>query len=81
MVQINLPPPLHPPDPVFSQLNQGSTVLRIFDPTHHNTQPLTFRYYGALHRFDHQRYSVSSPADDPDRSIYYAAFSLPGCLI
>jgi hypothetical protein len=81
MVQINLPPPLHPPDPVFSQLNQGSTVLRIFDPTRHNTKPLTFRYYGALHRFDHQRYPVSSPADDPDRGIYYAAFTLSGCLV
>jgi hypothetical protein len=81
MVAINLPPPPHPPTPLFIHLGQGDTLLRIFDPTRYHTQPLTFRHHGPLHRFDHHRHPFGQAADDPDRGIYYAAFTFSGCII
>lgn len=79
MVRINPPPPQRPPDPLFEYLPAKSQILRIFDPTRHQTQALTFRYYGPIHRFDHQRGAV--PQNDLDRGIYYAAFTLSGCVV
>lgn len=40
---------------------------------------MTFRNWGPLHRFDHHRGDV--PHIDPERGIYYAAFTLSGCLV
>ena len=79
MVRIDPPPPQLEPTPLFEQLPAKLQILRIFDPTRHQTQALTFRYYGPIHRFDHQRGIMSQ--HDPDRGIYYAAFTLSGCLV
>jgi len=82
VVLIASPPPLRPPDPIHYTLPSGSYLLRIFNPTRHNTQALTFRHYGPLNRFDHQQLTrTGKPVEDPDRGIYYAGFSLSCCLV
>ena len=64
MVVIVSPPPLKPPSPLFRILAAGSFMLRIFDPTRHGTTALSFRYFGPLGRFDHQRLALGGfPAD------------------
>lgn len=60
--------------------------MRIFDPTRHNTNALSFRYYGPVERFDHQRYSqdassTNKASTDEERGIYYAGFTLSCCLV
>lgn len=81
MVRIALPPPTNPPVPSVHTLPVGSMIIRIFDPTRYQTQALTFRYNGPRHRFDHHRGLITNPQDDPERGIYYAAFTLSGCLV
>jgi hypothetical protein len=82
MVAIAPPPPGRPPDPLFHTLQTGHHVIRIFDPTRHNTTATLFRYFGPLLRFDHQRADPQGrPTVDPDRGIYYAALTLSGCLV
>jgi RES domain len=82
MVLIASPPPLKPPSPLFRSLVAGSFMLRIFDPTRHGTTALSFRYFGPLGRFDHQRLSqTSSSSEDPDRGISYAGLTLSCCLV
>jgi hypothetical protein len=64
MVLIASPPPLKPPSPLFRSLAAGSFMMRIFDPTRHGTTALSFRYFGPLGRFDHQRLALGGfPAD------------------
>ena len=64
MVVIASPPPLKPPSPLFRSLVAGSFMLRIFDPTRHGSTALSFRYFGPLGRFDHQRLALGGfPAD------------------
>lgn len=79
MVRIAAPPPERPPSPIFHILPAGSAIVRIFDPTRHNTTALTFRHFGPLARFDHQRFS--HPQDDPERGVYYCAPSFSSCLV
>lgn len=79
MVRIAAPPPDRPPSPIFYILPAGSAIVRIFDPTRHNTTALTFRHFGPLARFDHQRFS--HPQDDPERGVYYCAPSFSSCLV
>ena len=63
MVVIASPPPLKSPSPLFRILAASSFILRIFDPTRHSTA-LSFRYFGPLGRFDHQRLALGGfPAD------------------
>lgn len=81
MVRIAPPPPSNPPSPTFYVLLVGKKIIRIFDPTRHQARALTFRFNGPRHRFDHHRGLITAPQDDPDRGIYYAAFSLSGCLV
>jgi len=81
VVKIAPPPPINPPSPSFFDLPVGSNINRIFDPTKYQTQALTFRYNGPRHRFDHHRGSVNHPSNDPVRGVYYAAFTLSGCLV
>jgi hypothetical protein len=81
MVKIAPPPPFNSPTPTFHTLVTGSKIIRIFDPTRYQTQALTFRYNGPRHRFDHHRGSITAPQEDPERGIYYAAFTLSGCLV
>jgi hypothetical protein len=79
MVRIASPPPRFSPEPNFHHLEVGSHIVRIFNPNRYNTLALTFRFYGPLHRFDHHRGKL--PANDQDRGVYYAAFTLSGCLV
>jgi RES domain len=82
VVLIAPPPPSRTPDPLHYTLLSGSYLLRIFNPTRHNTQALTFRHYGPITRFDHQQVtSIGKPADDPERGIYYAGFTFSCCLV
>jgi RES domain len=82
VVLIAKPPPSKPPNPLHCTLTSGSFLLRIFDPTAHTTQALTFRTFGPINRFDHQHSpSQRSRAQDPDRGIYYAGFTLSCCLV
>jgi RES domain len=81
VVKIAPPPPSNSPVPSFYTLDPGSKIIRIFDPTRYQTQALTFRHNGPRHRFDHHQGSITVPQDDPERGIYYAAFTLSGCLV
>ncbi len=82
MVVIGKPPPSKPPNPLYCTLSSGSFLLRIFDPTSHNTQALTFRHFGPINRFDHQRISSQGGhTQDPERGIYYAGLTLSCCLV
>lgn len=82
MVEIAPPPPkILPVKPALYSINEDKCLVRIFDPTRHNTNALSFRYYGSLERFDHQRYSRDAPATDEKRGIYYAGFTLSCCLV
>ncbi|AGY60078.1 RES family NAD+ phosphorylase [Gloeobacter kilaueensis] len=82
MVKINPPPPAQTPNPIYVELPEGQRLQRIYDPTRHNTQALTFRYFGSIARFDHHRAGNSRKKNnDPERGVYYAAFTLSGCLV
>lgn len=79
MVRIAAPPPERPPSPIFHILPFGIAIVRIFDPTRHGTTALTFRHFGPIARFDHQRFS--RPQDDPERGVYYCAPTFSSCLV
>lgn len=82
MVKILPPPPkVLPVKPALHQIDSDTCLVRIFDPTRHNTNALTFRHYGPLERFDHQRYPYNAPANDEECGIYYAGFTLSCCLV
>lgn len=82
MVLIASPPPPKPPSPLYRTLISSSTLLRIFDPTRYGTQALTFRSYGPINRFDHQRLPPTGDrAEDLERGIYYAGLTLSCCLV
>jgi RES domain len=82
VVLIASPPPAKTPSPLYRTLASGSFLLRIFDPTQYDTKATTFRYYGPINRFDHQRLSLSGTrAEDPERGISYAGLTLSCCLV
>lgn len=81
MVLIAPPPPPRSPDPIIDTLEAGSYLLRIFNPTRHQTQALTFRYYGPINRFDHQSRVEGKIGIDESRGIYYAGLTLSCCLV
>jgi hypothetical protein len=79
MVLIVPPPPKNQPNPAFHHIEPASHLIRIFNPNNYGTEALTFRFWGPIHRFDHQR--GITPQADPQRAIYYAAFTLSSCLV
>lgn len=82
MVRIALPPLSKPPSPLFRTLAAGTSILRIFDPTRYGTTALTFRYYGPIGRFDHQRLAREGGfTEDLERGISYAGLTLSCCLV
>jgi RES domain len=81
MVLIASPPPAKTPSPLYRTLASGSFLLRIFDPTQYGTKATTFRYYGPINRFDHQRLASGTRTEDPERGIYYAGITLSCCLV
>ncbi len=79
MVAVAAPPPITPPAPVFHTVPAGGRLYRIFNPAYPG-----FRHYGPLAmRFDHHAGTgpARTPAPDAARGIYYAAFSLSGCVV
>ena len=83
MVVINSPPP-DPQisiQPVVKVLPPQTRLLRIFNPNKHNTQATTFRYFGPIGRFDHQRHPLTKPKVDMERGINYWGFSLSCCIV
>jgi hypothetical protein len=89
VVRINLPPPSRRVRPRFVEVDLGTRLVRIFDPTRRNTSALTFRSYGPLKRFDHHRGQGPGRtlSEDGERSVYYAASdpdatrALSSCLV
>lgn len=83
MVEIHRPPPKISVEPVLWTLPAGSGMVRIFDPARHNTNALTFRSFGPLERFDHHGVDLLTllPAEDLERRVYYAGFTLSCCLV
>lgn len=57
----------------------GVGLLRTYAPDPYDTAPLTFREFGPLNRFDHQR-SGNGPQLDSGRGILYAGFDLICCV-
>ena len=74
-----------PPRPQFHFLDQGTALLRIYDPTQYEAGPTTFRPFGPLLRFDHHpgvgRAMKRQPCLDPARGILYAAHTLSCCMV
>jgi hypothetical protein len=82
LVVVDLPPPRRRSNPLFHDLSSGSWLVRLFDPSRHGATATGFRSYGPLLRFDHHRNrDDGEPAEDAERGIYYAAFTLSGCLV
>jgi hypothetical protein len=77
VVLLRPPPPDRHISPIFADVPEGSTLVRIFDPTRHNATALTIRANGPRKRFDHHRGAEPErdPCDDPERAVYYAAWS------
>jgi hypothetical protein len=75
--------------PLFHTLKKGTFLYRIFSPEF-NPTALTFRHWGPLGRFDHQRcnlpdycYAVRTcePSYDSERGISYFAPTISSCLV
>jgi hypothetical protein len=89
VVALQPPPPSRPVAPLFADIPAGGRLVRIFDPTRRNATALTFRANGPRKRFDHHRGHGPDrePHDDPDRAVFYAAWSpdvaeaLSSCLV
>lgn len=83
MVLVAPPPPARMPRPLFHTLAAGMSLCRIFNPASHGATAVSFRYYGPLLRFDHQRGAggLDRPDVDAERGIYYAASTLSGCVV
>jgi hypothetical protein len=81
MVLILPPPPNRPVSPLKVVHSGERRLIRIFDPTRHNAQALTFRHFDPLSRFDHHRGDPTSPSIDEERGINYWGLSLCGCLV
>jgi hypothetical protein len=77
VVWVQPPPPNRPVTPLFLDVPAGERLVRIFDPTRRNATALTFRANGPRKRFDHHRGRGPGrePDDDPERAVYYAAWS------
>lgn len=85
MVKLIYPPPKKF-DPVFYILKKDTIIIRAFNPDDPNYlgNPLAFRFYGPLKRFDHQRGKSDNPDDpchDPQRGILYAGETLSCCIV
>ncbi|HEX5414760.1 MAG TPA: RES family NAD+ phosphorylase [Chloroflexota bacterium] len=85
MVKIPLPGQGRAPrHPLHHYIPAGTRLFRIFNPNDYAATPLGFRWHGPHSRFDHHRGHgppAYAPADDPERAVYYAAFSLSGCVV
>ncbi len=91
MVKIPLPPisGKNKLKPLFHTLKKGELLYRIFSPEF-NPTALTFRHWGPLGRFDHQRCTLPQDCDavrtcepitDLERGISYFAPTISCCLV
>lgn len=85
------------PRPTFHTLDSGTQLFRLYRPSPFAPTPTTWRFFGPRARFDHQRGDGGSapwvelpdedavplltPADDAERGILYAAFTLSCCVV
>ena len=81
MVKIYSPPPSREIDPQYHVISAGTILKRIFDPTSYGATASGFRYNGPRSRFDHHSRVDGKPADDPNRGIIYAGYTLSCCLV
>ena len=81
MVLMAPPPSNRPVSPLITVLPSDQRLVRIFDPTRHNTTALNFRHFGPISRFDHHRGDFANPSMDDERGINYWGLSLCGCLV
>jgi hypothetical protein len=82
LVVVDPPPPRRRPNPLFHILPADTRLVRLFDPSRHGATATGFRSYGPLLRFDHHREREDGkPENDVERSIYYTAMTLSGCLV
>jgi hypothetical protein len=92
MVKIQLPPISGKSNlkPLFHTLESGKLLYRIFTPDEFIPTALTFRHWGPLYRFDHQRchirddcYAVRTcePNYDSQRGICYMAPKISSCMV
>ena len=87
MVEIRYPPPTRNISPQCFELESGTTIQRIFDPTSYGATAICeavsfrtgFRYYVPLSRFDHQQ--SQKPELNSERGMIYAGLSLSCCLV
>jgi len=63
-------------DPSVEPIAAGVRILRVYSPEPYKTGPLSFRDFGPLRRFDHQRPGRIGPRRDRGRGILYAAYGL-----
>ena len=81
MAVVRRPPPTRTPRPQFHTFSAGKRLVRIFNPQPFNTTATTFRFFGPLERFDHQRRQDNKAGIDSERGIYYAAETLSCCIV
>lgn len=89
MARLDFPPPRTAVDPTRLTkvpINAGATLIRVYDPeSKYKPGPRSFRCNGPRKRFDHHRGTptgaTTAPSDDPDRAVYYAAFTLSGAVV
>lgn len=81
MVQIHLPPPKRNVNPQYYTIESGTTIKRIYDPSRHGATATSFRHYGPVSRFDHQKRVNKKAHHNPDRGIIYAGYTLSCCLV
>ena len=81
MVKIYPPPPNREIAPQYYVIPAGTILKRIFNPTSYGASATGFRYNGSRSRFDHQVRINGKPADDPNRGIIYAGYTLSCCLV
>lgn len=81
MVRIYPPPPNREIAPQYYIIPAGTILKRIFDPTSYGATASGFRDNGPRSRFDHHNRVDGKLADDPDRGIIYAGYTLSCCLV
>lgn len=81
-MKLTPPPPTRRPAPKFYPLPPRAELRRIYSTERPGITAATFRRYGPLERFDHQRPAADgTPRADPERGISYFAEHLRGCLV
>src|SRR5205823_11835967 len=59
-----------------------SRLLGLYRPDQYAQTEISFRTFGPLRRFDHQRPGADDqPREDPDRGVWYGGYTLSACLV